>query len=81
MRNLLRKIYFGHLFNSFSLNSRAIHLKCTKNLSQNDFLSLRVSFSDRLLVILLNGSVAVETIHTWPLIINVNVKQLQPKAP
>ncbi len=49
IKNLLRKIHFGHLFSSFSLNSRAIRLKCTKNLTQNDSLSSRFSFSDRLL--------------------------------
>ena len=49
MKNLLRKIHFGHLFSAFSSNSRAILLKCTKNLPQNDFLSSRFSFSDSLL--------------------------------
>ena len=46
MKNRLRKIHFGHLFSSFSLNSRAIRLKWTKNLPQNVFLSLRSLFSD-----------------------------------
>jgi|CXWL01.1.fsa_nt_gi hypothetical protein len=35
--DLLRKSYFGPISRSFSLNRITIHLKCSKNLSQNSF--------------------------------------------
>ncbi|VAW47568.1 hypothetical protein MNBD_GAMMA03-1325 [hydrothermal vent metagenome] len=50
MRNLLRKIHFGHLLCKFSLFRVTKRLKCTQNLPQNDFPSRRLSFSDSLLV-------------------------------
>ncbi|VAW49783.1 Adenosylcobinamide-phosphate guanylyltransferase, partial [hydrothermal vent metagenome] len=49
MRNLLRKIHFGHLLCKFSLFRVTKRLKFTKNLPQNDFSSRRLSFSDSLL--------------------------------
>ena len=52
IENLLQKISFGHFFRSFSLNSTTIRLKSTKKLIQKSFLSLRLLFSDRLLVII-----------------------------
>ncbi|VAW43833.1 hypothetical protein MNBD_GAMMA04-2075 [hydrothermal vent metagenome] len=49
MRNLLRKIHFGHLLCKFSLFRVTKRLKCTQNLPQNGFPSRRLSFSDSLL--------------------------------
>jgi len=43
------KSEFGHIFRSFSLNSGAIRLKKSKNLTQIGFPSLRSAKSDRLL--------------------------------
>ena len=50
MKSLLRKMHFGHILRKFSLNRATIRLKFTQNLPQNDFPSLRLSFSDKLLV-------------------------------
>ncbi|VAW49503.1 hypothetical protein MNBD_GAMMA03-1917 [hydrothermal vent metagenome] len=50
MKNLLRKIHFGHLLCKFSLFRVTKRLKFTQNLPQNDFPSRRLSFSDSLLV-------------------------------
>ena len=49
-----KKNYFGHISRSFSLNRITIRLKCSKNLSQNSFPSLRQLFSDSLLVRILH---------------------------
>ena len=46
MKSLLRKIHFGHILRKFLLNRATIRLKFTKNLTQNGFPSLRLSFSD-----------------------------------
>ncbi|VAW45033.1 hypothetical protein MNBD_GAMMA04-654 [hydrothermal vent metagenome] len=54
MRNLLRKIHFGHLLCKFSLFRVTKRLKCTQNLPQNDFPSRRLSFSDSLLDLTVN---------------------------
>jgi len=37
MRNLLRKIHFGHILRKFSLNRMTIRLKFAQNLTQNGF--------------------------------------------
>jgi len=37
MRNLLRKIPFGHILRKFSLNRMTIRLKFAQNLTQNGF--------------------------------------------
>ncbi len=52
MKNLLRKIHFGHILRKFLLNRTTIRLKFTKNLTQNGFSSLRLSFSDSLLAVM-----------------------------
>jgi hypothetical protein len=50
IEDLLRKRPFGQISRPLSLNSAAIRLKCTKNLTQNGVPSLRPLFSDSLLV-------------------------------
>ncbi|VAW53270.1 hypothetical protein MNBD_GAMMA07-2567 [hydrothermal vent metagenome] len=49
MRNLLRKIHFGHISRKFSLNRPIIRLKFAQNLPQTGFPSRRLSFLDGLL--------------------------------
>ncbi len=48
MKSLLRKIHFGHILRKFLVNRATIRLKFAKNMTQNGFPSLRLSFSDSL---------------------------------
>jgi len=67
MRNLLRKIHFGHILRKFSLNRPIIRLKFAQNLPQTGFPSLRFSFSDSLLGF---GALAIYTQHAMNLGVN-----------
>ncbi len=61
IEDLLRKHLFGQIIRPLSLNSAAIRLKCTKNLTQNGVPSLRPLFSDRLLALSLREMWQIET--------------------